>query len=640
MKKIKEILINKNSYKYILSFVLVIVLLVMVGGISYAMFDYSRTGTKENVITTGEIRVAFAEQNNIKLQNRYAETDTQGLANTDPNSQMTFTVSSNITGDATVNYAVGLVDIVEGATLTQDYVKIYLEKNGSAASGFDENSGRIIASFNSSSYFGLLGEYVIARGSFSNSQVDTYKLKAWIDETYNLPITDTSNSNVHSNTTTTETFSFKIKVVSKDEYISSPNAPELAKNMIPVTYDGENWVKADSTNANNSWYNYSDKKWANAVTVIDDRYNPRSDLTDAPVGTPIPMERINTMLVWIPRFSATTNGSYNGGTIETPGAFYIEFVKNDKAAHDAFTFGNQNLSGFWVGKFENSSDTICTLTSYSAVGEGCNKTSIRPKILPNAVPWGGAMVSTYFYNILNMTGSGNQYGFDKTVDTTLDTHMLKNNEWGAVAYLTQSIYGRCSTSTMCNEIGTNNFYSNGDFKTGYGAPAGSSGNVTRDEYVTPQPYNTAQGMDASTTGNIYGVYDMSGGAYEYVMGVYWDKIKKYSGQSSKYMNNHSGFNGWLSEDSTNYASGVDYPSDDKYYNLYTTSEEYDDNNKLQHALIETKGWYDGTTHFVVSGVQWFNRGGYAVASNGIFSYDYSSGQALSTYASRTSLIIN
>ena len=62
--------------------------------------------------------------NNISIQNRYPETDSEGLANTDTNSQMTFTVTSDITGSTKVNYALGITDIQEGTTLTQDYIKI------------------------------------------------------------------------------------------------------------------------------------------------------------------------------------------------------------------------------------------------------------------------------------------------------------------------------------------------------------------------------------------------------------------------------------------------------------------------------------------------------------------------------------
>ena len=33
-------------------------------------------------------------------------------------------------------------------------------------------------------------------------------------------------------------------------------------------------------------------------------------------------------------------------------------------------------------------------------------------------------------------------------------------------------------------------------------------------------YNEIGGGNASTTGNVYGVYDMAGGAWEYVAGIY------------------------------------------------------------------------------------------------------------------------
>ena len=320
-------------------------------------------------------------------------------------------------------------------------------------------------------------------------------------------------------------------------------------------------------------------------------------------------------------------GAYNGGTQESPGAFNITFVNKDTAAHDAFTFGEQNLSGIWIGKFENSSDTTCSVSSNSAVGSGCNLNTIRPKIIPNVTSWRGAMVSTFFYDILAMTESGNQYGFDKTVDT----HMMKNSEWGAVAYLTQSVYGRCTSSTSCTEVGINN---NSSYKTGYGAPAGSNSTVENGTY------ETALGQDASTTGNIYGVYDMSGGANEYVMGVYWDGEKLWSGYSaSSYQ--HSGFNGWLYNEGTNYESGVEYPSDSKYYNVYTTESDYTSSG-LQHAMTETSNWYSDYALFVAAGYPWAYRGGYYYnyASAGIFSISGDYGLGGSYYSSRSSITIN
>jgi len=643
--------------KHVVASLFVIGIILMVIGVSYAMYTFTGTGTTENVITTGQITVAFAEQNNILIQNRYPETDAVGLASTDPNSQMTFTVSSNITGEATVNYAIGLTDIVEGATLKQDHIKIYLTKNGSVANDFTENKGKTIKSFEGYSVTNYLDSHAIAQGSVTGTQTDTYTLKAWIDESYNLPTTDTSSGNVHSNTTTTETFSFKLKAIGTDsslelkevilcdempEETTSANVPSLAKNMIPVCYNSTKnvWLKADSTNTDSDyrWYSYSGKTWANAVTVTESD-GTRDDLVDAEVGTVIPMDRINTMLVWIPRFSATGDtANYNGGTKNAPGAFNITFVNKDTAAHDAFTFG-EAVSGFWIGKFENSSNEDCVPADNSAVGARCNLTSIRPKILPNATSWRGAMVSTYFYDILAMTESGNQYGFDKTKDTTLDTHMLKNNEWGAVAYLTQSIYGRCSSSTSCSEVGINN---NSSYITGYGAPAGSHYDSSNDAYVAPQAYNTTQGMDASTTGNVYGVYDMSGGAYEDVMGVYWDGTKYWSSGLTA-TNYNSGFNGCLgSSCSKTLQTGVPYPSDDKYYNLYTTSANYTSAG-LQHGMTETSGWYGDSALFVNAGNPWVSRSGFYGHSSfvGVFYFNYSSyGNANANSGSRLSVAIN
>ena len=151
-----------------------------------------------------------------------------------------------------------------------------------------------------------------------------------------------------------------------------------------------------------------------------------------------------------------------------------------------------------------------------------------------------------------MEQSSNSFGF---VSSEVDTHMSKNNEWGAVAYLTQSIYGRCTSSTSCTEVGINN---NSNYITGYGAPAGSSSSVTNGAY------NTDLGKDASTTGTIYGIYDMSGGAYEYVMGVYSNTIM------------NSGFNSL---------------PDAKYYNNYTGS------SYTGHALTETQDWYGSFAFF-------------------------------------------
>ena len=387
-----------------------------------------------------------------------------------------------------------------------------------------------------------------------------------------------------------------------------PNAPVLASNMIPVYYDetAETWKKADLANPNNTykWYDYNNGMWANAVTVTS---SSRSKYLNASIGTVISMNDITTMWVWIPRFNAVTPSNYNGGTKEKPNAIDVTFVKQNETAIDAFTFGDKELSGFWYGKFEIGG----TLAS-SCTNETCNVSNIVVK--PNVSSLKKQKVSSFFYASRSMEQTGNSFGFKKD---EVDTHMSKNNEWGAVAYLTHSVYGRCTSSTTCSEVGINN---NDSYITGYGAPAGSG------ETVANGAYNTTLGKGATTTGTIYGIYDMSGGSWEYVMGVRADTNgKPRSGYSSSY---NSGFTGML-KDGTTY-TGITFP-DSKYYNLYTGS------SYTGHALTETKNWYGDYAYFVYSGGPWFIRGGYydGSTSAGVFDFEFDSGDSLGTYSSRS-----
>ena len=374
----------------------------------------------------------------------------------------------------------------------------------------------------------------------------------------------------------------------KNEDTSNANAPVLASNMIPVYYDAtaKAWKKADVKNKTmeNRWYNYENHMWANAVTVKEAN---RQTYLNASVGTPISMDDINTMWVWIPRFNAVTPSNYNGGTQASPNAIDVTFVKPNETSIDAFTFGTKQLSGFWYGKFEVGGTLVSACTN-----ETCNVSNIAVK--PNVTSLRRQTVSSFFYASRSMEQPNNSFGF---VSSEVDTHMSKNNEWGAVAYLTQSIYGRCSGSNACVEVGINN---NSAYTTGIGAAPGTSSTSS----VT-NTYDTVLGMSASTTGNIYGIYDMSGGALEYVMGIYNKTI------------NSSSFSSLPNE---------------KYYNNYTTT------TYQGHALTETSRWYnDNLSNFSSSSsYYWLDRGGYYnnTTSAGLFSVFIYSGGSDSSVSTR------
>ena len=426
---------------------------------------------------------------------------------------------------------------------------------------------------------------------------------------------------------------------------NKPNVPVLDSAMIPVYYDEntETWKKADSTNKSNNWYDYCEKKWANSVTVSSTN---RSKYQSASVGTEIPMDDILTMEVWIPRYKYKVwnynadgtvssneqqieitfeNGTNTTGEIscqdsisgtdgdpsetcklKSTNATCTDDTCNNKTyTHPAFTFGDKATKGLWIGKFELTG-TISNITT---------KPDLQSLI--------DQKVSTFETNIMNMKNSGNSYG----VSTTTDTHMIKNSEWGAVAYLSHSKYGTCTDGT-CNEIGINN---NSNYLTGCGAVAGSS------KSSTCNSYNTSSGMLASTTGNIYGVYDVSGGAYEYTMAniVSNDGTTMVSGS---FPSENSGYTGIIFG---KLYTGIDYPNN-KYYDKYSFSNNYSSEvrSKLGDGIKEvykgSEGWYSDTSFLAGYGTPWFVRGGnYEYSANaGVFNSNGENGGAHVDYSTR------
>ena len=582
-----------------------ILLIFMVIGVSYAAYKFSAAGTKENVISTGTISMSYSQNSFIDLKHTYPKTDTYAIATKEDKSSMEFSVSMETSGTKQINYALAITNIEEGSTLKSDKVKIYLEKEGKVVNNFETNKGQTIESFKNKYVEGLIDSYAIYQDILTTSnKTHHYVLTSWIDESYILPI---KNETTTSKQTNEETYKFKVKVVGVDTPItieekstvssldtSGANAPVLASNMIPVYYDETSgvWKKADKNNKdnNNRWYSYESSgeykgMWANAVTVKDTN---RQTYLNATPGTTISMNDITTMWVWIPRFNAVTPNNYNGGTKAKPNAIDVTYAKQNEPAIDAFTFGNKELSGFWYGKFETGHATLASNTTKNNLGctnEICNNAN-GIIIKPNVTSLQYNNLSNFFFASRSMEQTGNSFGF---VSSEVDTHMSKNNEWGAVAYLTQSIYGRCTDSTTCAAVGINN---NKNTITGYGAPAGSNDSATNGAY------NTTLGKDASTTGTIYGIYDMAGGSYEFVMGIFADTNGK--PRSGYTIGSNSGFTGMLS-DGTTY-TGIAFP-DSKYYNLYTGS------SYTGHALTETQDWYGSFAFFADKSQPCFYRGG-------------------------------
>jgi hypothetical protein len=301
------------------------------------------------------------------------------------------------------------------------------------------------------------------------------------------------------------------------------------------------------------------------------------------------------MFVWLPRYSyKITSGNHTS----TTGMIAIKWsnnitdsTDNGYILHPAYTFGGQQLKGIWVAKFE----TARTDATASSVGTG---TSI--KIVPSVISRRFANVSTGFSlcremertGIYGWTAQAGAINADGTIagDTnSFDMHLMRNVEWGAVAYLTQAV-------GKTGEVWAN---SNSSYITGHAGTSVTGGGTTTD-------YKSANGVHASTTDNVYGIYDFVGAGREYVMGVL----------------------------GTNFWSFTNAPNS-KYYDSYTGTSDYSNRNvnynsnstKIGDALYETSsagqeatGWYGDSSDFINSDTVWFYRG-----NNGLFSFQCSNG---------------
>ena len=787
----KEVL--KNNKQIIIIGIAMLALLIV--GISFAYLVTTIRGEKEYIVRAGSLALRLEEANELTLEVPIPIEDEKGLA------LEGFNFSLINEGKSHLGYTIYLDDIPleEGE-----------ERMADTAIRYSLTKGTSVGNATNLENTGTNPNRIIDTGNIAGSQTIDYTLKIWLD--YDATVEEASG----------KVFKAKLRVVTSEA--TGVNAPELDNNMIAVSYDGSNWIKTSSTNANKEWYDYDNQKWANAVTLdhtkvldlsgngntaeingsqyldgkavikgqndefincgfenydfqngityivrakitylnadsssdiignwqsagggmgynypnkklffnlyinnayysanynIEDsailnKYNvyigtydgkkiktylngkeagettiegnikastipiaiganldlntdggfkltdtSNLEISDALIfdraissdeakkysenidnienknnllawynfddeiadETKIDMDAISTMLVWIPRYSYTI-GSVDGTNYygkqgeflettpskELPGEIDIKFVsKNVKDrgsakykvsddtseisgwyTPDAFTFGDEELGGIWVGKFETSS------SNPSATNGGGNTTSLDPMIKPNVTSWRYINLSNAFNVTLRMNDTGNRYGLTSNVDT----HIIKNSEWAAVAYLSQSKYGKLGNT---NYTGANKeIYQNKSDQNITGCSYGAPSNENTD-YGCQYTYDIdIKGTGASTTGNIYGIYDMNGGSYDAVMGNY---------------NNVVG------------SSGFSSMPDAKYYDKYTSddvSTACSGSICLSHGLSETSGWYNDSNTLTSEQYPWMIRSGRYSAS-GIFFYYGSSG---------------
>ena len=422
---------------------------------------------------------------------------------------------------------------------------------------------------------------------------------------------------------------------------SGANPPELYQGMIPITISDTGVLTVADVTA--KWYSYDDHEWANAVLIDDKTNHNKYYNTDGTYkkGTTIPITDVLQMYVWIPRYKYKLFNAKSGEN-SSPQVIDIAFEGNGTGrslgsnngqwyTHPAFEFGNTELNGFWVGKFEPSDPG-------DPNGRVTNKIT-EITILPDKTSMTYKNVVTFFNAERDIEKESNKYNLDSN---EVDTRPMRNSEWGAVAYLVSSKYGRYNSDGNAIESGAEIWINNtaqGTATSGTWAYGGTYTGCVGDTVSAAVKWNTEagtvekcdadkvwtkNGVKASTTGNVYGIYDMSGGTWEYTMGV----TKTQDGTDIYYAS--SGLNKATMPDA-------------KYYDLYDFSESNltHERGHLGDATRETLasfgknpgGWNGDLTDFpyVTSAGSWpwFIRGGYYGdgARTGVFAIGRANGNA-------------
>ncbi len=360
------------------------------------------------------------------------------------------------------------------------------------------------------------------------------------------------------------------------------------------------------------------------------------------------------------------------------------------ATHPAFSWldndGNgEELNGLWIGKFETTGKV--------------NAPTVKPNQHANVSEYIGE-----FYTMAKHIGAydpSNTGGNDITANgTTLNatgqwtslhnlstatSHMLKNSEWGAIAYLASSKYGAGT-----NNVSNNNAYpsksadadgtSSRDGITGCGP---NNANRSTDAYssVTTSTGETVDlpelssshiedplacgdvehsyigkiGQLASTTNNVYGIYDMSGGVYDYAMGNLTSSDTETTPNTTGTMQNQAkppyvdlykeslGFDSTGSDDANptwSYSANAEYYNNDICIWGTCGGHALHETKHYQSTSYNNQSWGDDISSFVYSNRRWCARGMYAWGSSfaGLFSSAYGDGDTDDYYGFRSVLL--
>lgn len=183
---------KKKSTGLLLSIIGVICVITMTSVATFAFFNYMKEGVTENTISTGTITFYYDEVGatgaSINIENALPMTDEQGKALSGENEYFDFILTSEITGDAAIDYEI-TARKKEGSTLSEDSVKMYLETSATGTNYTVDDAGKV-ALFSDLDQTSVTNAYtevtlfegqVPARSTGATAFDKDFTLRMWID---------------------------------------------------------------------------------------------------------------------------------------------------------------------------------------------------------------------------------------------------------------------------------------------------------------------------------------------------------------------------------------------------------------------------------------------------------------------------
>ena len=173
----------------LLSIGLVLILVLMIVGISYAAFKFTGTGKKENTITTGAITMKYTESTNtISMNKALPTTDATGKVRLTAGEYFDFTLSGTIKGSENINWEIAAEDVTTASRkIDGKYIKLYLTSLDGNNNETEVMAPTVYTTESTeNTYTGRPTNMMsLAKGTTSTSFSTKYRLRMYVDESYN-----------------------------------------------------------------------------------------------------------------------------------------------------------------------------------------------------------------------------------------------------------------------------------------------------------------------------------------------------------------------------------------------------------------------------------------------------------------------